>query len=63
MVFKEVDKLLRKKNWYVVRIRGSHYQYGHTDCNYCITVPNHGKSDLSMGVLKNIEKGTGLSLR
>lgn len=63
MVFKDMDKLLRKNNWYVVRIKGSHYQYRHHDFNYCVTVPNHGKSDLSMCVLKNIEKGTGLSFR
>ncbi len=63
MVFKDVDKVLRKNNWYVVRIKGSHHQYRHHDFGYCVTVPNHGKSDLSLGVLKNVEKGTGLSLR
>ncbi|EOS69434.1 hypothetical protein C818_02606 [Lachnospiraceae bacterium MD308] len=63
MVFKKIDKLLRKNNWYVARVKGSHYQYKHADYNYCITVPNHGKSDLSIGVLKNIEEKTGLSFR
>lgn len=63
MVFKDIDKLLRKNNWYIARIKGSHFQYKHTDISYCVTVPNHGKSDLSINVLKNIEKGTGLSLR
>lgn len=63
MVFKDIDKILRKNNWYVVRIKGSHYQYKHNNYSYCVTVPNHGKSELSLGILKNIEKGTDLSLR
>lgn len=61
MVFREVNKVLRKNGWSVVRIHGSHYQYAHSCYGNCITVPNHGSKDISVGVLKNLEKGTGLS--
>ena len=63
MCFKDVEKKLRDAGWKVVRTNGSHKQFKHPDKEYVITVPDHGKKDISIGVIKNIEKGTGLSLR
>ena len=63
MVFREVERKLRANGWDVVRIKGSHYQFGHPDKPGVVTVPYHGnKKDISRAVLKNIEEGTGLSL-
>jgi predicted RNA binding protein YcfA (HicA-like mRNA interferase family) len=63
MVFREVDSILRKNGWYVVRIKGSHHQYAHSNYGHCVTATNHGSKDLSLLVLKNLQKGTGLSFR
>ena len=47
----------------LVRITGSHYQYRKVGVPYTIVVPNHNGKDISIGVLKDLEKKTGLSLR
>ena len=64
MGFKEINRKLESNGWRVIRINGSHFQYAHPDYSgKVVTVPNHGKRDISIGIVKNIEKGTGLSLR
>ena len=59
--FKKIEKTLFTNGWRCVRINGSHYQYKHPDISGTITVPNHNGKDLSIGVVKNLEKLTGLS--
>ena len=59
--FKTIEKKIRKDGWYLVRVRGSHYRYEHPTNPTPITVPNHGSADLSIGVILNLEKKTGLS--
>ena len=49
--------------WFLVRVNGSHYQYKHPVNPHTITIPNHNGKDLSLSILKNLEKVTGLSLR
>ena len=63
MTFREVERILRSDCWKLVRISGSHYQYRKVGNPYAITVPNHGGRDLTIGVLKDLEGKTGLSLR
>lgn len=63
MNFNKVEKLLKKNGWIHVRTTGSHFQFKKVGVNFVATVPNHGNKDLSIGVLKNLEKGTGLSIR
>lgn len=61
MTYKEVDKILQKNGWKNTRTTGSHYQYKKPGVNYTATVPRHVKKDISIGVLKDLERGTGLS--
>lgn len=61
MVFKDVDKVLRQNGWYKARTHSSHNIYKHDDFTVCISVPGHGKESISTGVLKSIERATGLS--
>lgn len=61
--FKKIEKKLVANGWILVRVNGSHYQFKHPDNPHTITVPNHNKKDLSIGVIKNLENVTGLSLR
>ena len=61
--FKTIEKKMVTNGWFLVRVSGSHYQYKHSANPNTITIPNHNGKDLSVGVLKNLEKMTGLSLR
>ena len=62
MRYREVKRALLKAGWSEVRQKGSHHQFAHPDKNYVVTVPEHAGQEISIGVLKNIKEGTGLSL-
>lgn len=61
MTFRKVKKILIKNGWVHVRTNGSHVQFKKPGIAYIVNIPYHGSKDLSIGVLKNLEKGTGLS--
>lgn len=63
MVFKQIDKKLRANGWYKVRRNGSHNIYRHDGSQLSISVPDHGKESISTGVIKSLERATGLSFR
>lgn len=63
MTFREVERILKSDEWKLIRVSGSHHQYRKAGSYNCITVPNHNGKDLTIGVLKDLEKKTGLSLR
>ncbi len=63
MSFRQIEKKVTNDGWVLVRILGSHYQYKKAGCDKLVVIPNHGEKDISIGVLKNLEKITGLSLR
>lgn len=63
MTFREVKKVIANDGWVLVRVCGSHHQFKKSCSPYTITVPNHGNKDISIGVIKDIEKKTGLSLK
>lgn len=48
--------------WELKRTRGSHNHFKHPDFKYLITLP-HPKKNLSIGVIKDIERKSGLKLR
>ena len=54
---KELIKLLKKNEWKLVRINGSHHIF--RKGNITITVPVHGK-DVPTGLLHQILKDAGL---
>lgn len=61
--FRTIEKKIVANGWFLVRVNGSHYQYKHPDKNLTLTIPNHNGKDLSIGVICNLEKITGLSFR
>ena len=63
MTFCEIKKILEANSWRSVRTCGSHYQFRKAGNPYVVTVPNHGSRDITIGVIKDLEKKTGLSLR
>ena len=63
MTFCRIKKILEANGWCLVRIRGSHNQFRKAGTPYAVTVPDHGSRDITIGVIKDLEKKTGLSLR
>lgn len=63
MTFREVEKILEADCWELIRISGSYHQYRKAGNPNSITIANHSGKDLTIGILKNLEKKTGLSLR
>ena len=57
----QLIKKLNQHGWQVLRVRGSHYQLGKDELR--TTIPVHGKRDLGIGLLKKIEKDTGVKLQ
>lgn len=47
MKFKELEKILLKDGWFLIDIKGSHYQYKHKNKKGKITIPMH-RGDLAL---------------
>ena len=63
MEARKIEKILKKNGYVIIRkSRGSHRQYGKPGFP-TVTVPFHGSKDISILVLKSLEKQTGLSFR
>ncbi len=58
---KEVITLLKKQGWEHTSTRGSHYKMEKEGFR-SVPVPVHGTKDLGVGLLKAIEKQTGVKL-
>jgi predicted RNA binding protein YcfA (HicA-like mRNA interferase family) len=58
---KEIIKLPKQSNWQIVRVRGSHHWLSKGVKTVFVAV--HGKKDLGVGLLKAIEKQTGVKLK
>jgi predicted RNA binding protein YcfA (HicA-like mRNA interferase family) len=54
-----VIRQLQVAGWILVRVKGDHHHFKHDEIPAIVTVP-HPKRDLSLGVLKSIERITGL---
>ncbi len=57
---KQIIKILQENGWEIKRVRGSHHilKYGSKSC----PVPVHGNRDIGIGLIKKIEKQTGVKL-
>ncbi len=60
MRFIELDRLLKKHGWQVVRTKGSHNQYQKEGVAKTLTVPNHS-GDIANIIVKNILKGANIN--
>ena len=56
MTFCRIKKILEANGWCLVRIRGSHNQFRKAGNPYAVTVPDHGSRDITIGVIKDLEK-------
>ena len=60
MNFKQMEKIIKADGGILKSIQGSHNQYVHPSKPGKVTIPNHGKKDLTPGVVKSILKQAGL---
>ena len=60
MRFIELDRLLKKHGWHVVRTKGSHNQSQKEGVAKTLTVPNHS-GDIANIIVKNILKGANIN--
>jgi predicted RNA binding protein YcfA (HicA-like mRNA interferase family) len=56
MTAKEAEKLIKQKGWNFIRQTGSHRIYKHDSIPGIVTIPFHGKRDLTKGTLSSILK-------
>lgn len=61
--FKRVEKLITADGWVLTRISGSHYQYKKVGVEHTAVIPFHRGRSISIGVIKSLERVTGLSLQ
>lgn len=60
MNFKEIEKIIKADGWQFKSAQGSHFQYVHPQKAGKVTIPNHGKKDLTKKVISSILKQAGL---
>jgi predicted RNA binding protein YcfA (HicA-like mRNA interferase family) len=53
---KEFARLLQRRGWRLVRVKGSHHLFKHPDFREHIALPIHGNDDLKIGALKALMK-------
>lgn len=58
---KQILKILEANGWTLDRINGSHHVM--EKGSVAVPVPVHGAKDLGIGLIKKIEKQTGVKLR
>lgn len=61
MTAKQVIKILEQSGWMLRRVNGSHHVFSKNEQS--VSIPVHGNKDLGIGLLKCIEKQTGVKLR
>ena len=59
---KDVIKALQRHGFQVVRVQGSHHILVKEGLPRSVPVPVHGSRDLSVGLLKAIERQSGVKL-
>jgi predicted RNA binding protein YcfA (HicA-like mRNA interferase family) len=58
---KDVIRILKAHGWQVLRVEGSHYRLGRGSRR--TTVPVHAARDLGLGLIRAIERQTGVKLK
>ncbi|ATG90528.1 type II toxin-antitoxin system HicA family toxin [Methylomonas koyamae] len=60
---KQVIAILKAEGWQLARIEGSHHIMEKPGFPRAVPVPVHGSKDIGIGLLKAIEKQTGVKLK
>jgi predicted RNA binding protein YcfA (HicA-like mRNA interferase family) len=57
---KELLRILLRKGWRLVRVKGSHHHIESPTGEDRVTIPVHGSESLPIGLLRSIMKQAGL---
>ena len=60
---KQVIALLKQAGWRLARIEGSHHIMEKTGALRPVPVPVHGTKDIGSGLLANIQRQSGVTLK
>jgi predicted RNA binding protein YcfA (HicA-like mRNA interferase family) len=60
---KQIIAAFKKDEWTLARVEGSHHIMEKDGMPRGVPVPVHGSKDMGIGLLKAIEKQTGVKLR
>lgn len=63
MNYLKLEKIITSNGWILVRTMGSSRQYRKLDHKNTVIIANLGNGRVSVDVLTNLEKKTGLSLK
>ena len=58
---KDFAKVLERRGWSLLRVKGSHHIYGKAGGEVRISVPIHGNQALKTGLLRHFVKVAGLT--
>jgi len=58
---KELCRLLERKGWVLLRVKGSHYIFGREGSKIRISVPMHGNRTMKHGLIRRVLGLAGLS--
>jgi predicted RNA binding protein YcfA (HicA-like mRNA interferase family) len=59
---KQIIAQLKKEGWILIKVEGSHYMMKNLELNKKVPIPVHGSKDIQVGLIKAIEKQTGVKL-
>ena len=60
---KQIIAVLKKEGWTLARVEGSHHIMEKEGMIRGVPIPVHGSKDIGIGLLKAIEKQTGVKLK
>jgi predicted RNA binding protein YcfA (HicA-like mRNA interferase family) len=60
MKVRDIIKIIEQDGWFMVRKRGSHRQFKHSQKNGIVTIAGHTSDDLAKGTINSIFKQAGL---
>jgi len=63
MSYRSVKKIIANYGWVEIRCCGSHHSFKKSGVDVIVTINEHGSKDLTIGVIKDIERKTGLHLK
>ena len=58
---KQIIAQLKKEGWILIKVEGSHHMMKNLELNKKVPIP-HGSKDIQVGLIKAIEKQTGVKL-
>jgi predicted RNA binding protein YcfA (HicA-like mRNA interferase family) len=60
MKIRDAIKIIEQDGWFMVRIKGSHWQFKHNHKDGVVTIAGHLNDELAKGTVNSIFKQAGL---